>query len=548
LVRATNNVQQFTLDGEDVLMNVSAADEQQRVRVFITPRKLLTLKVSELAVATLLLIALGLAVILGLTWHFVRTVVQPIRAVSDGFKQLAQTPGQRHLHLPLRPIQDEIGLLVQGYNDHLDALEEQRAVALDLLRSEEERRATETMLTTAIDAIDEAFVVFDAEDRLLFCNEKYRALYPLSADVMVPGNSYETILRHTAATGVYASVPEDFEGWVAQIVAQHRAGTIEVTEQHSNGRWLHKVERKTPLGQIVGFRVDITDLMQAQRSAVAANEAKSEFLANMSHEIRTPMNAILGMLRLLHRTELSPRQLDYAEKAEGAAKSLLGLLNDILDFSKIDAGKMRLDPQPFRLDRLLKDLSVILAANVGAKPLELLFDVDPATPMDLVGDSMRLQQVLINLGGNAIKFTAQGQVVVSIKTLAQTPEDVVLHFSVQDTGIGIATEHQRHIFDGFSQAEASTTRRFGGTGLGLSICKRLVALMGGTLSVDSVPGVGSTFVFELTLPRATQADRAPTDSGGTDRARLQVQGVDGTSHAGHSSLRMSERAHGDKVA
>ncbi|WP_304007017.1 response regulator, partial [Methyloversatilis discipulorum] len=211
------------------------------------------------------------------------------------------------------------------------------------------------------------------------------------------------------------------------------------------------------------------------------------------------MNAILGMLKLLQNTDLNARQLDYTSKTEGAAKSLLGLLNDILDFSKIDAGKMELDPQPFRVDRLLRDLSVILSANVGQKPVEILFDIDPAIPPTLVGDALRLQQVLINLSGNAIKFTEKGEVVLQLKVLAQNESHTTLQFSVRDSGIGIAPENQQHIFDGFSQAEASTTRRFGGTGLGLSISKRLVALMGGELALHSVLGQGSNFYFSIRL-------------------------------------------------
>ncbi|MBK9573956.1 MAG: response regulator [Rhodoferax sp.] len=212
------------------------------------------------------------------------------------------------------------------------------------------------------------------------------------------------------------------------------------------------------------------------------------------------MNAILGMLKLMQGTELTTRQLDYVSKTEGAARSLLGLLNDILDFSKVEAGKMTLDPQPFRLDQLLRDLSVIFSANVGAKPVEVLFDIDPMVPKALVGDAMRLQQVLINLGGNAIKFTARGEVVLKVEVVQREGYEVLLRFAVRDSGIGIAPENQAHIFDGFSQAEASTTRRFGGTGLGLSICKRLVALMGGELTLESTLGQGSTFHFTLRLP------------------------------------------------
>ncbi|OYU45317.1 MAG: hypothetical protein CFE44_08135 [Burkholderiales bacterium PBB4] len=250
---------------------------------------------------------------------------------------------------------------------------------------------------------------------------------------------------------------------------------------------------------MVGVNFDMTDVVHAAEVAEEASRAKSNFVANMSHEIRTPMNAILGILKLLQNTELNVRQQDYVAKTEGAAKSLLGLLNDILDFSKVEAGKMTLDPRPFRVDHLLRDLSVILSANVAQKPVEVLFDIDPAVPPCLVGDDMRLQQVLINLGGNAIKFTAQGEVVLQLKVLDHQADTVLLEFAVQDSGIGIAPENQAHIFSGFSQAEASTTRRFGGTGLGLAISSRLCALLGGELKLHSVVGQGSTFYFQARL-------------------------------------------------
>jgi PAS domain S-box-containing protein len=261
--------------------------------------------------------------------------------------------------------------------------------------------------------------------------------------------------------------------------------------------------------RMAGSSQDIHDrkLAEAQlKEAVARAEqasiAKSQFVANMSHEIRTPMNAILGMLKLLQNTDLTTRQLDYTAKTEGAARSLLGLLNDILDFSKVEAGKMTLDPRPFRVDRLMRDLSVILSANMGAKNIEVLFDVDPALPKCLLGDDMRLQQVLINLGGNAIKFTSAGAVVLRLKVVERDADSVLVEFAMKDSGIGIAPENQAHIFSGFSQAEASTTRRYGGTGLGLAISSRMVGLLGGTLAVDSVLGEGSTFLFQLRLPIA----------------------------------------------
>ena len=233
-----------------------------------------------------------------------------------------------------------------------------------------------------------------------------------------------------------------------------------------------------------------------------ANQAKSQFLANMSHEIRTPMNAVLGMLALLKRSELHPRQADYAAKGEGAARALLGLINDVLDFSKIEAGKMGLDPQPVRLEQLFRDLSVVLASNLGAKPLELLFDLDPQLPAGVMVDPLRLQQVLINLGGNAIKFTESGEVVVAAQLLRREEDRVQIGFEIRDTGIGIAPENQARIFSAFTQADAGIARRFGGTGLGVAICQRIVALMGGELQLDSTPGLGSRFYFSITLPVA----------------------------------------------
>ncbi|WP_438334789.1 CHASE domain-containing protein [Edwardsiella tarda] len=262
---------------------------------------------------------------------------------------------------------------------------------------------------------------------------------------------------------------------------------------------------------LVGINRDITRQRQAEATLQAAklaaenaNQAKSAFLANMSHELRTPLNAILGMLTLLLKSGLTHRQADYATKSEAAAQALLRLLNDILDYSKIEAGKMELEAEPFNLYALLQDLAVILASNSHKKPVEVLFDIDPRLPRWLIGDSLRLQQVLLNLGGNALKFTEQGEVVLFIHLIEQDAQNATLHFGVRDTGIGIAPEKQRLIFSGFSQAEASITRRFGGTGLGLSISQRFVAMMGSTLELESEPGKGSLFHFTLTLPLAAE--------------------------------------------
>jgi signal transduction histidine kinase/CheY-like chemotaxis protein len=275
------------------------------------------------------------------------------------------------------------------------------------------------------------------------------------------------------------------------------------TRRTLSGRTLEIKSAALPAGGFVRTFTDVTSYVQALARAEQASIAKGQFLANMSHEIRTPMNAILGLLTMLQDTPLNATQLDFVRKTDGAARSLLGLLNDILDFSKVEAGKMTLDPRPFNLDILLKDVAVILASNVGDKPVALRFDVAPDVPRVLLGDDMRLQQVLINLGGNAIKFTSEGEVVLGVRQVERGALDAVLEFSMHDSGIGIAAENQVHIFSGFSQAEASTTRRFGGTGLGLSISSRLVTLLGGTLQLNSAAGQGSTFYFQLRFPLAS---------------------------------------------
>ncbi|MBY0418991.1 MAG: response regulator, partial [Pararheinheimera sp.] len=239
------------------------------------------------------------------------------------------------------------------------------------------------------------------------------------------------------------------------------------------------------------------ELAYARRLADAANDAKSSFLANMSHEIRTPMNAILGMLQLVQQTSLTCRQEDYIRQTEIAAQSLLAILNDILDFSKVEAGKLEMDSHSFELASLMEDLGTILSANLGSKDVEVLYQFAEDLPKLVVGDSLRLKQVLLNLTGNAIKFTEKGEIVLSLAVTERTAEAAKIKFKVTDTGIGMTEQQLAVIFQSFSQAESSISRRYGGTGLGLAISKGLVELMGGQLSVDSQLGSGSCFEFEL---------------------------------------------------
>jgi len=376
-------------------------------------------------------------------------------------------------------------------------------------------------MATILDNIPDLAWVKDQDGRFVAVNRALAVLMGFSAPSEMIGKTDVDINPPDLAE---ANRIED-----AEVMASGRSFRVDQHSLNPDGTsiWYEKI--KTALydgnGQLagtVGVSRDITERRQseaereARRVAEAANQAKSEFLANMSHEIRTPMNAILGMSHLALQSGLNPQQLNYVQKVHRSAESLLGIINDILDFSKIEAGHLDIEHIPFELGDVMDSLANLVGMNAEEKGLELVFDLPPDLPNALVGDPSRLGQVLINLGNNAVKFTERGEVIVGVEVLARGATSVRLRFEVRDTGIGITPEQQRRLFKPFSQADSSTSRRFGGTGLGLAISHHLVRMMDGELGVDSAPGRGSRFHFSASfgigLERAAD-DAASSDSG-----------------------------------
>jgi len=372
------------------------------------------------------------------------------------------------------------------------------AQALKLKSSEKWSRQ---ILETALDA----FMGMDAEGTLVDWNAQAVAMFGWSREEAV-GKSFDRLItperfyaladegrRRFLATGQGPVVSNRLE-----IVALHRDGREFPAELTVSGIKLDGVQLVTAFVRDITERKRFEqDLREAKEAAESANQAKSTFLATMSHEIRTPMNGILGMTELVLDTELTAEQREHLGLVRLSAESLLSIINDILDFSKIEAGKMELESIPFDLRESLGETMKGLSFRAHQKGLELVYDVRPEVPETLLGDPGRIRQVLINLVGNAIKFTARGEIVVAVDEQSEGPNATRLHFAVKDSGVGVPAEKQERIFEAFSQADGSMTRKFGGTGLGLTICRRLVELMGGRIWMESQPGQGSTFHFNI---------------------------------------------------
>ncbi|RFP21776.1 response regulator [Duganella sp. BJB488] len=372
-------------------------------------------------------------------------------------------------------------------------------------------------LAAALEYMPVGVTIVDRDLTIRFWNPAFCQVQGFPDQVMHPGVTMAEVFRHIASRGDYGP------GAIDELVAA-RVGLCLKFEPHNftrtmaSGVRLNIVGRPiyAPDGAVSGFVTiyhDVTaekrheeeleaknnELQQAKQLAEAASLAKGQFLSNMSHEIRTPLNCVIGMAYLALKTELDPRQRDYLEKIRFAGEHVLGIIDDILDISKIEAGKLEIQHIDFSLDHVMQTLTTVVAPKAASRKLELVFDLDPALPPTLVGDPLRLGQVLINYTNNAIKFSEQGRIEIRVRQQASDGQGCLLRFEVSDQGIGLSQAEMAKLFVSFQQADTSTTREYGGTGLGLAICKELAQLMGGDVGVDSQQGVGSTFWFTARL-------------------------------------------------
>jgi signal transduction histidine kinase/DNA-binding response OmpR family regulator/HAMP domain-containing protein len=472
---------------------------------------------------------IGLLLSIVVTILVSRSIVKPIQSVTNVMRRLSS--GDTDVEIGYRGRGDEVGQMVDAIQVFRERTLEMRAMEIEKHEIEaknlREIREARARLTDAIEAISEGFSLYDANDKLIVCNSRYKTLFASHVDVMEPGTTFETIVRTAVERGLIGDAEGDREAWLAERIAQHRAASSTHIQHRRDGRWIQVSERKTADGGVVATYADISEMKQreaelaaARDAADEANRTKSSFLANMSHELRTPLNAIIGYSEILQEDAADKgdnEPIEDLQKIESAGRHLLGLINNILDLSKIEAGKMDIFIEPIDIQALMNEVLSIVKplTDKNQNVVELIC---PADIGSFRSDQTKLKQCLLNLLSNASKFTNKGTLTLTVAREGTSQ----FRFDVSDTGIGMTQEQLGRLFEAFSQADASTTKRFGGTGLGLAITKHFCTMLGGDVTVTSTPGKGSTFTIrlpdkgvtpaavELPAPAASMADGRTT--------------------------------------
>jgi adenylate cyclase len=468
------------------------------------------------------IVALGLALIV--TALIVRSITTPLRRLE--FVMNSITAGHLDVAIP-KAGRDEIGSMTNALTMLRDSLLEGKRLQQERERAEAEARRAQTQLGEAIETISEGFALYDSDDKLVICNKRFKEMYRDVPIEIRPGTPYEAIVRALADSGLVKHAPEKPDNWVAERLLRHRNPEGAFEQQRSSGIWFQVSERRTADGGVVGVFTDITEqknrefelgqlvdrLAEARDVATEATVAKSRFLANMSHELRTPLNAIIGITEMLVEDAQDQDDRTVTEPLERigrAGRHLLQLINEILDLSKIEAGKLELNYEQVKLASLVGD--VIGEAELLARKNNNKLVVECPTDIGVIrSDPTRLRQIVLNLLSNACKFTQSGAVTLAVSRSGKG-NDEWISIRVTDTGIGMTAEQMGKLFQEFSQADSSTTRKYGGTGLGLAISDRLCRMMGGSIKVESQPNVGTTFTVTLPADRADVLDVAPVDT------------------------------------
>ena len=394
------------------------------------------------------------------------------------------------------------------------------------------RSSALNQIREAIDAMPDGLAFFDAEDRLVLWNNRYDEVNPELSSNLQAGMTFREIIQIGLNEGLYAEAKGREAAWILERMESRRALSAMMEQRIAGDRWLRVADRRTAAGGIVTVCTDITDLkndaralVEARDAAQAANAAKSQFLANMSHEIRTPLNGVIGVAQALSGTGLSPQQTEMLELIQSSGRTLQVLLSDILDLARVESGRMELSSEAFDLGRAVREAAQLYETSARDKGLQFFVEIAPEADCWIAGDVVRLKQILTNLVSNAVKFTSEGFVSLTVAPGPETDGQKTVRFSVVDTGIGFDTQTRERLFSRFEQADGAITRKFGGSGLGLAISRQLSEMMGGHLDCESEPGGGSAFILTVPCREAEKpavATAAPIEDEAGERRTARV--------------------------